>query len=460
MLKTLLKISFTLLSILLILVIVAYAGFRVLIGNALQEQALVDHFEEVKTADLQRLKTIALDLSQRQNKLKNEPNRISLQARDINLAIGHFGPLQFQIPEDAFAKVDIDNDLAFIEVSARADKHISPFYQQQKNNLSTLQTKIAEHFIPLLDNQWLNLRLPLKPVAKTSSDDLVTVEHGPLSIGNITLSQAITDRLVNTVVEKAKQHPQHQLAMGSWKNVHSINIDNDTLHAVFDIPKTGGLQAQDYRALVLKKSEIELIDLYSAELNKIQRSGALTNVLAKLFQVAKQRSVTSADPIAENKAALLALTEAYGGDKLFEMAAQNNFNSTVTIPKPFAIYRRKDLAQQWVLSAGAALATSGPLAEFLDANQQFKALLANRTVSAWSLLAEKAGLRLAEQATKSAKSARRLQLVLSRAKRDSDILPDIARDFPNANDRFSTEELSDLEELIKLYLDQHPLYRR
>ena len=80
--------------------------------------------------------------------------------------------------------------------------------------------------------------------------------------------------------------------------------------------------------------------------------------------------------------------------------------------------------------------------------------MGGKTISAWDLLADKAGVRLAQNATRSAKSARQLQINLAKAKRDEHILPDLGVEFSYSNDQFSTEDLEELSILVELYLEE------
>lgn len=454
--KALFKVCFSLIFIVCLLLALVYGAARLILNNTLQESPLIEEFEKPKLADLQRIKEIAINVSEQQNRVTGDANKISLSERDINLAIGHFGPKQIDIPKDSFTRVRLENSNAIVEATVSVDSVLLPFFEQHKNLLSAWQLKFAEHFMPHAQGKWLNASIPLQAVTK---EDAVAIENGALTIGGITLSQSVTDQIMSAVMQEASKQQSYTLAMQSWQNIRSLSIEDSTLHASFVIPTEGGLKVQDYRTLVLEQDEIELLDLYVNELQQFPQRGALISVLSRLFDFAKQRSTRNNNPVAENRAALLALSQLYGSEQLLAQIASSGLQNRVETPTPYTIYRRKDLAQHWVLSAGATLAASGNIAELLGVDKEISDFLGGRHISAWDLLADKAGVRLAEQATATAKSARNTQILLSRARRDSDILPDIGNDFSGSNDRFSSEELAELEELIDLYLDQHRLYR-
>ena len=459
--KALIKVCFSIILIFLLLAGIAYAGVRVLLNTIFQDTPSIAKFETAKLEDLQRIKDIAIDVSQQQNRLTGEPNQISLSERDINLAIGHFGPRQIKIPKNTYAQVRMVDRKAWIDATVSIDQALFPIYEQEKTKLQPWQQKVADHFSPFIKGKYVNASIPLDVHTEVVENQpaLITVSHGALTIGGMTLSQEITDQIVNEAMQEARKQRDYQLAVESWQNIRSLEIRDSVLHASFVIPETGGLQVQDYRTLVLETDEIELIDLYLAELNKYPKRGPLTTTLRRLFNFAQMRTTETNNPVSENRAALLSLSQLYGGDQLLELVSQGKIPQQINTPKPFTIYKRPDLAQHWVLSAGATLAAGGNIAELLGVNKELADLLDGRHISAWDLLADKAGVRIAEKATSSAKSARNIQLLLSRARKDSDILPDIGRDFDSANDLFSADELTDLEELIDLYLSQHRLYR-
>lgn len=99
------------------------------------------------------------------------------------------------------------------------------------------------------------------------------------------------------------------------------------------------------------------------------------------------------------------------------------------------------------------------IAELIGLDKEINDLLGGKTISAWDLLADKAGVRFANNATRSAKSARELQILASQATKDSDILPDLGADFSYSEDQFSTEDLDQLRELVELYLEELKILR-
>lgn len=455
--KTLLKVIFSLLSLLLVLAILIYIVFRFALGQAFTEQPWVESFEKASIEDLKRVKKIVIDVSQQSSHQGNAPKTIELSERDINLAIAQFGPHQIDIPDNTFARVQLDDNQGKVELSSSVETLLLPLYEEQKVNLHGWRRSMALHAIELLENRWINLSVPVE-VQQDGAD--IRLVPGAFTLGKITLSDNISQQIYNRLLTEAKKQNAYRQALASWKNIKALSIEDSLLKASFVIPqRAGNLPLSNYQALVLTKDEVQLIEIYTAALQKLPQRGPLTKVLSKLFTIAKDRANQTANPVAENRAALLALSKAYGGDQLAALVGQRDPRAALRLPKPFTIYRRTDLAQHMVLSSAASLLADENIAELIGVDKELNDLLGGSRISAWDLLADKAGIRLAQKATENAKSARELQVYLSRIKKDSDILPDLGPEFSGQNDRFDANQLGDLNEMISLSLEQHRLYR-
>ena len=141
------------------------------------------------------------------------------------------------------------------------------------------------------------------------------------------------------------------------------------------------------------------------------------------------------------------------------MLDTNQRRVTGTLKTPYTIYGRRDLAQHMVLSAGLSLIADEQFAELLGADKELADLQGGKTISAWDLLADRAGIRLARAATASKQSARHVQQQIVAIERDSQLLPDLGADFSSELDRFSPADLNDLKLLADLSLDELPLYK-
>lgn len=453
--KALFKVLFSLALLLALLAVVAYFVLRIGATQAFTTSAAVPSFEKAGIDDLKRIKSIVITLSQSSDWRDNKPKYIELNERDINLAIAQFAPHQVDLPKNSFAKVTLNENSGEVHVSAPVDEIITPAYVANQQQLTRWQQTIASHFMALIEGRWINLSAP---ASISGSGEDIAIKPGPLSIGNITLSQSLSDQIYSRVLNEAQGQAAYRQAVASWKNIKSLEISDALLKTSFVVPNSGGLPINDYQALVLGQDEVKLIAIYTDALSDMPKRGKLITIIARLFELAHQRSTQSANPVAENRAALLALSKVYGGDQLVALVGQQDPTAALRLPKPYTLYKRLDLAQHLILSSGASLLADENIAELIGVDKELNDLMGGSRISAWDLLADKAGIRLATLATRNAKSARDLQQRLRLARSDRDLLPDLGPDFSGSKDRFDASALEELNEMVSLYLSQHPLY--
>jgi len=167
---------------------------------------------------------------------------------------------------------------------------------------------------------------------------------------------------------------------------------------------------------------------YQSELARLAgalgtRHTSLAGVLPALFQLAAERS-SGGDAQAENRALILTLTlHALGmnPDRFFEVPQE-----MPVVPRlRLTLLGRHDLAQHYLVSAALAISGGSVLAAAIG---EFKELDDSRRGTGFSfpdLLADRAGIRLAELATGSRQQARRLQQQLGAAQQEADFMPRI-----------------------------------
>ena len=452
--KISLRILKFLLAALLVILLLGAATIWLGLNSIFDDAPLIKNFEQAELDDLQRIKTLAVEFQQ--NFGASELKTVSLGERDINLAIGHFAPTQINIPEHTFGKVTLESDTVIFHASAPAALTIASAIEQGNIHLSGAPLIAFNALLQFADDKWINVSLPVA----FRSDDTIAINTKQLSIGSITLTESLSDSIAKTIWQFAKAQKQSDQMIAAWNNIKSIAVNKQQLDVSFVLPHDQDNALNSYQSVVLSNDQIELIDIYYAHLSLQPQTGPLVNILASLFELAKTRSLSSGKPIIENKAALLALSKRYGGDQLVAMLQTGGFNAFERVPKPYSIYKRRDLAQHYVLSAGLALIANEQVAALIGIDKEMSDLLGGRTISAWDLLADRAGARLAENATRSIGSAKRTQEALSRARVDRHIMPDLAADFSFSDDRFGASELAELTELVDLYIESHPLLKK
>jgi hypothetical protein len=209
--------------------------------------------------------------------------------------------------------------------------------------------------------------------------------------------------------------------------VKNVSLAENQLTLTYEWQK--GLSTKLGNALV-HAAEQERLRVYQQQLSEITHSlppkaaVSLAELMRPLFALAAERSA-GGDTIAENRAVILLLTFYIEGRDLAKLipAAQN-------WPKPSAhhvkLLGRDDFPKHFIISAALAANAGGPLS---DAVGVFKEIDDSRGGSGFSfndLAADRAGVRLGEQATASDSSANKLQQALGGSVlNETDFMPSV-----------------------------------
>lgn len=235
-------------------------------------------------------------------------------------------------------------------------------------------------------------------------------------------------------------------------------------------------QLKNLRDDYARVGDLEAIRYYYQQLVEMGRSNlgrepiSMARYLIPLFQLAELRSQTGS-PVAQNQAAIFALAIYLGSQQMQKFTgsmsdAEHQFPATRT--DNLILAGRKDLRQHFLVSAGLKLLSDtelgfavGEFKELLDSNQ------GGSGFSFVDLAADRAGLRFAERATASEKSARELQRKLAVAADEATFFPPLADleeglDAQGFSERYQDVQSSaylDIVALIDRRLDTLPLYR-
>ena len=453
--KFLYSIIKSLLFFTLAMFVLCVIGLFTTIHLLFDEQPSLLQYEKASLADIQRIKKVAIEVS---GQLQQQgTQQLILSERDINLGISHFGPALLRLPKSGYARVAITEQQQAVEITLPADYVSDQFYRQFKNQLNDHQLTAFNFLQNWTSEKWVNLQLEItvNPSAKSGQ----WIQPSRIRLGSIQLSQSISKDITDVILTEALAQPAAKPALLAWGNIKGIQHQGNDITIDYVLPQQGETSLSNYESLLFSPDEQQLIAIYEKQLLQLPKQGQLVSLLAPLFEFALSRSHTSKDPVAENRAALLALAKSFGGDELTTMLSPATIANFQANAKPYTIYGRRDLALHMVLSAGLTLVADEGLAELIGLDKEISDLMGGKTISAWDLLADKAGVRLAQNATRSAKSARQLQIKLSKARRDNHILPDLGADFSYSGDRFSTEDIEELTLLVELYLEELDILR-
>lgn len=429
-----------------------YAAFNMVFD----QEPTLSEFNKASLEDIKRIKRIAIEVNSQFN--QPGPKQLTVNERDINLGISHFGPTTIRIPDSTYARVNLSEQQSDVQLTLPANYVTTQLIQQTKQQLTDKQLLVANIVKGWVEKKWVNATWFFN-IDKTAEQGR-WLSPGQLSIGSITLSEKLSQEIADRILTKALAQPESKQMVDAWKNIKGVEKIGEQILIDYVLPKSGNTALTSYQSLVLTADEQQLVAIYVKHLKTLPKRGPLVALLAPLFETVKTRSSKSNDPVGENRAALLALAKAFGGDELTAMLSDSTARKIRTSFPPYTIYGRRDLAQHMVLSAGLTLVADEGIAELIGLDKEISDLRGGKTISAWDLLADKAGVRVANKATRSAKSARQLQIAVADAKQDSDILPDLGADFSYSEDRFSTEHLDDLTALVELYLEEIDILKK
>ena len=149
----------------------------------------------------------------------------------------------------------------------------------------------------------------------------------------------------------------------------------------------------------------------------------ILGLLRSLVREAAERTATGADPVAENRTAIvLAAAQAFGCTPVTGGRAVRRVRPV--------LHRRHDLGRHFVASAALAALLDREASESVGMEKEVSDSRAFTGFSFSDIAANRAGARFGDLATASAHSARRVQEWMEQAASDIDIMPEV-RDLPD-----------------------------
>lgn len=158
--------------------------------------------------------------------------------------------------------------------------------------------------------------------------------------------------------------------------------------------------------------------------------GSILGLLRSVVREAAERTAAGADPVAENRTAIvLAAAQAFG---CTPVAGRRPVRRVLPI-----LHRRHDLGRHFVASAALSALLDREVSEAVGMEKEVSDSRELTGFSFSDIAANRAGARFGDLATASARSARRVQEWMEHAASDTDIMPEV-RDLP---DHLSEKEL-------------------
>jgi hypothetical protein len=354
-----------LISLLFMLVLVAVAG--------IESTPLVEPARRLSHQDISRIKLLLRQHDPRHLK-KQELRTLFLTERDLNLLLEYANP-------------------HLLKASGRVD-------MQPEAMKVRLTVKLPDN--PL--GGYLNITADLSDV-----DGRIHIKR--FTLGGLSLPVWLLEPLLfqgHRVM--LARFDEYRTAVDA---ISSYQFQDDRLVVVYQLdPNLLERLKQSGKVFLLPESETHRMLAYHEELARISgqyvsRRISLGKVLTPLFQLAAVRTTESGEPQAENRALLLTLT-------MYALGMNINRFIDVPLEQPvkslhLTVLGRHDLVQHYLVSAALTVSAGSGLSAAMGV---FKELDDSRGGSGFSfadLLADRAGIRLAEMATGTEPQARLLQ---------------------------------------------------
>ncbi len=283
----------------------------------------------------------------------------------------------------------------------------------------------------------MSLQLPLAALPPYLNLELLLSQEGrQLSLRRLAIGRLqLPSGLAQWLLELSHEVLQHQFKpYGELvKAVEDYRFEADRIALTYRWQPSllGELRAESGKWLFSQRDKDRLI-AYTNRLAAVtypmdpRQPVSLFRLLQPLFELAAERSRQGNDARAENRALLLAFAIYLSGSDIRRLLPQEMRNE---LKRPrwlrVTLRQRYDLMQHFMVSAAITVSAGGGLA---DALGLFKELDDSRGGSGFSfadLLADRAGVRLAELAVGSRRSARELQRRMLQADSEADIMPPI-----------------------------------
>ena len=286
----------------------------------------------------------------------------------------------------------------------------------------------------------VTLTLPSSPLGRYLNVSAViaqasdTVAIGTMRVGSLPIPAWLVKQVARRVHAKLLDYSQYGGIAAGVEEIDRVDLNEGHVAVTYqwgpDIVARVRRQARD---LVLSQDDKNRLRAYDGQLARISRmapgrSVSLTAFLAPLFQLAAERSASGQNPVAENRALIVALAAYVMGRSMHSIpGAVEEPMHPGSRRKQLSLLGRGDLAKHFVVSAALAASAGSGLAHLIGV---FKELDDSRDGSGFSfadLAADRAGVKLAEVSTRSASQARLLQQRMSNAVDEAQYMPSVDR---------------------------------
>lgn len=356
---------------------------------SVENTAIIDTSWSLNSRDIQRAKTIV------SNTASQEQKEIKLSEKDLNIALSYL--LNYYI--HSTSEIEFTDKQLNFKISLLLNKNIFGKYL----NFSFALTK--HHGYPMINS---------------------------LKIGQLKIADEFAGQLIESII---KYTPLKEYYILAAQHVRDIQIKPQSLNISYITSADLTLKNK----LSLSNKNFQSVIFYQQQItNIIARHDpkwrlSLASLLQPLFRQALQRS-TPSTAVSENRALLIAISTYVNKSEIqaflpFDITPSGQQQHVVSI------YRRKDMAQHFVISAALAASGAETLAYMIGQEKEITDSKRGSGFSFVDLACDRAGLFFGKTAVASTISARTLQKRMAKIKDYTAFMPEV-RDLPeNMNKR-------------------------
>jgi hypothetical protein len=376
-------------SLLVLLLLALIAVPLVLIVAGIEPEPLIQPGKSLTHQDVERIKLLLKQHDPRRLK-PDEARTLALSGRDLNLLLNY-----------SLART--------LNINSRVE-----LYPGRADIRMTY--KLPDKYT----GNYLNVSASLSP-----ADDCLRIDS--LDIGRITIAGWLLNPVLHLVHARLLEHFEEYRDVMQAIGAFSVNENNVAVVYHWHPELAAQLKSSGY-GLLFSAEDKGRVRVYYDELNRLAglhsgRRVLLSEVFPPLFELAGLRSGDRGDPQAENRAMLLTLAMYVLGIDVGRLV------DVPVKPVPRRMYLtvsgRHDLVQHLTVSAALTVSAGGGLANAIGL---FKELDDSREGTGFSfddLLADRAGVRLAEMATVTERQAQIMQQRMSGPLSENDFMPAI-----------------------------------
>ena len=263
-------------------------------------------------------------------------------------------------------------------------------------------------------------------VSQISGDFVIKELH----VGALKIPAWLGNFLMHSVYRRLQRSEKYRVFTEVVQAIKDFRLQQSRMLLVYqwrpDMMSQIQSQSQD---ILLSEADQERLQIYNERLVEISRNlsdqrVSLLKLLKPLFSMARKRTYSGSDPVAENQIALLTLAIYVNKKTVRELL---NSDDVIAYPRPrqldVTLLNRHDLAQHFLTSAAIAASTDMSVADALGLFKELDDSQGGSGFSFADLAADRAGVLFSEMATISPEQARLLQKRISEVKSENDFMP-------------------------------------